>query len=266
MLARLIVVSLMVVPPLGAVAQETAVSQEADGASEVQKAGDAGQSDGQFASVRQSILEQVNQFRESEERAAVKVDETLQQTAAKFAEFMARTGKYGHRADGRTPAERAAAEGYEYCIILENIAYRTGRLEAIELGKHFFEGWQNSPEHRRNMLHADVTQMGVGLAKTADGETVYAVQMFGRPESEQVKISITNRSDAEVKLTVESESSSQVFQVPPRATLTVTRCGSTELKLPQADVVREVSESTRLVIRGEGEGLRLEPEEEEPSR
>lgn len=36
---------------------------------------------------------------------------------------MAKTGKYGHAADGRKPAERAAAHGYEYCIVRENIAY-----------------------------------------------------------------------------------------------------------------------------------------------
>ena len=279
MFARVATVAIMLAPSLGTFAPQAATAQDPPAAEDSPVAQDASEptedaseptedaseptEDGQFAEVRQTILERVNQFRQSEDRSPVKVDQTLQQTAAKFAEYMARTGKYGHRADGRSPAERATAEGYEYCIVLENIAYRTGRLGAIELGEHFFEGWRDSPEHRRNMLNPNVTQMGVGLAKTSDDETVFAVQMFGRPESEQLKISITNRSDAEVKLAVESESSSEVFQVPPRATLTLTRCGSTELRLPEADVARKVSESATLVIRGEGDDLQLEPEEAE---
>lgn len=224
--------------------------------------GETGQQNGKFSEVREAILEQVNQFRKAEDLRPVKMNDTLHQAAAKFAEFMARTGKYGHRADGRTPAERATAAGYDYCIILENIAYRSGRLDAVDLGKQFFEGWQDSPEHRRNMLHPDVTQMGLGLAKTDDGETVFAVQMFGRPESETIEITVVNRSDAEVKLAVGDESTSQTFQLPPRGIITLSRCGETELKLPAADVVREVSESTRLVITRGDEGLKLEREEQ----
>lgn len=254
MLARLLSAALVIL-----VAPSWSSAQEAQGSAD---GSEAGPQEGEYAEVRQSILEQVNQFRKSEELGAVKTDDTLQKTAKKFAEFMARTGKYGHRADGRTPAERATAEGYDYCIVLENIAYRSGRLEAADLGKHFFEGWQDSPEHRRNMLNANVTQMGVGLAKTADGETVYAVQMFGRPESEKIKITVVNRADMEVKMSVDDDSSSQTFELPPRGILTLSRCGTTEVKLPEADVVQEVSESVRLVITRGDQGLRLDREDE----
>lgn len=255
MLSRALSAALVIlVAPSWASAQETASSSDG---------GEAEQQTDEFSEVRETVLQEVNQFRQSEDLRPVKVNETLQKAAAEYAEFMARTGKYGHRADGRTPADRAEAAGYDYCIVLENIAYRSGRLDAVELGKHFFEGWEESPEHRRNMLNRDVTQMGVGLAKTDDGRTVFAVQMFGRPESEKIEITVANRSESEVKLVVGDESTSQSFDLPPRGIINMSRCGETELKLPAADVVQEVSESVTLTITDGDGGLKLEREEDE---
>jgi uncharacterized protein YkwD len=42
------------------------------------------------------------------------------------------------------------------------------------------DGWKNSPGHRRNLLLAQVTEIGVGAAKGRSGRW-YFVQLFGSP-------------------------------------------------------------------------------------
>ena len=41
-------------------------------------------------------------------------------------------------------------------------------------------GWMDSPGHRANVLSANVTHIGVGLAHAADG-TPYWTQVFAAP-------------------------------------------------------------------------------------
>ena len=66
---------------------------------------------------------------------------------------MAESGKYGHQADGQTPARRAKEAGYQY---------------------------------RENILADFVTETGVSVA-SSHGMTFYAVQLFGRPKSAAIK-------------------------------------------------------------------------------
>src|SRR2546423_1438495 len=76
------------------------------------------------ARVGKDIVRRTNDFRRDQGREAVAVNGKLAETAAYFAGYMARTDTYGHTADGKRPAQRATAHGYDYCIVLENIAYR----------------------------------------------------------------------------------------------------------------------------------------------
>ena len=41
-------------------------------------------------------------------------------------------------------------------------------------------GWMNSAAHRANILNRNLTEIGVGLAKAADGST-YWTMVLGRP-------------------------------------------------------------------------------------
>ena len=96
-----------------------------------------------LARVTQLIVERTNQFRKSEGRPEVAANDKLTAAAKTFAEYMARTLRYGHTADGSKPADRAAKQGYEYCLIAENIAYayRSTAFTAEDLAKLFVEGW-----------------------------------------------------------------------------------------------------------------------------
>ena len=144
-----------------------------------------------------SIRAATNDFRASEKIAALDTDPRLAKAAQEFASFMARTGKYGHDADGRTPALRATAAGYDHCVVSENIAYQESSVElnAEELSRTLMDSWKNSAGHRKNLLDADVTQFGVGVARASNGRN-YAVQLFAKPSTEMTNFEIRNSSAA----------------------------------------------------------------------
>jgi uncharacterized protein YkwD len=135
--------------------------------------------------VERLILKQVNTFRQHHKREPVKLNSDLDDAAEYFAEYMAKTGNYGHQADGKQPSERAREHDYEYCIVLENIAwaYRSDGFTPEELAEQFVSGWENSPGHRKNMLEANVVHTGTAVAQNQESGKYYAVQMFGRPRS-----------------------------------------------------------------------------------
>jgi hypothetical protein len=70
-------------------------------------------------------------------------------------DYLSHTGR-----DGSTPGDRAAAAGYEWSYISENIA----RGFTTEAG--VIEGWMNSPGHRTNMLDERAEDFGLGRINT----------------------------------------------------------------------------------------------------
>jgi uncharacterized protein YkwD len=167
------------------------------------------------------IVSRTNGFRHGQGLGSVNQNSRLSAAARSFAGYMARTARYGHTADGRTPAERAQEQGYEYCLVSENIAYQysSAGFATDALAQGFVTGWKNSPEHRENMLDPDVTETAVAVARSPNG-TYYAVQMFGRPRSMQVEFKVTNRAGVPVSYTL----GGQTFPLPPRVTRTHTVC------------------------------------------
>jgi uncharacterized protein YkwD len=172
--------------------------------------------------VTAQIVERTNAFRKEEGRAKVEVNQKLSKAAHYFADFMARNDRYGHSADGNQPAGRAKKYGYDYCIVLENIAYQYNSkdFETEALAKAFVEAWKKSPGHRKNMLDPDVTHTGVAVARSEKTGFYYAVQMFGRPHSLAIEFEISNRTEAEVSYRIGEET----FRLFPRYTRTHTRC------------------------------------------
>ena len=175
------------------------------------------------------MVEGTNAFRKSEKLDAVSVNAELETAAQEFARYMAKSGKYGHTADGRQPAGRAAAQGYEYCIVSENLAYQfrsRGYPSAAVLAEELVEGWKNSPEHRENMVDPAVTQTGVGLARDESGR-YFAVQMFGRPKSASIRFEVRNLSGGKI----EYRAGERRLSLPPRVSRTHTVCRSLELAI-----------------------------------
>jgi len=129
------------------------------------------------------VFEDTNAFRGEQGQRELAVDKTLAATAQRFADYMARTGKYAHDADGRTPGQRLRAAGYDYCMVAENIAFAfdSRGFRTQHLADKFVDGWKASPGHRKNMLDAEATVMGIAIAQSPSTGYYYAVQMFARP-------------------------------------------------------------------------------------
>ena len=159
------------------------------------------------------MIENTNAFRKSKGLAPVKPDPSLEKAAREFARFLAKAGKIGHTADGRQPVERATAHGYEHCIVSENLAYlyRSSGYEPEPLAAQMVEGWKNSPEHRKAMTDAAVTETGVAIARD-DAGRYFGVQMFGRPRSGAIRFSVRN----EAGRTVAYRMGERAFSLPAR--------------------------------------------------
>jgi uncharacterized protein YkwD len=217
-----------------------------------------------LAAVTKYVVEKTNDFRGTEGRGAVAANAKLAETAKAFAAYMAETGRYGHTADGSRPADRAAKKGYEYCIVLENIAYAfdSRGFATDDLGKKFVEGWRNSPGHRKNMLDPDVTETGVAVGRSEKTGYYFAVQVFGRPKALALKFQVENRSAAAVAYRV----GEKAFDLPPRYTRTHEQCRPTEVVFELAAGEKAKAESfkaesgSRFVISDNGGTVRAKKE------
>jgi hypothetical protein len=135
---------------------------------------------------------------------------------------LARTNKFSHTADGRQPWERTVAQGYQDCIIAENIAweFNSAGFTTRGLADALVEGWKKSPHHRKNMLDPDVGEIGVGVAYSKDTGRYYAVQDFGRPKSEEIVFSVADEADTPVRYTLDGKDGT----IQPHYTITFQRC------------------------------------------
>jgi hypothetical protein len=173
------------------------------------------------------VTEATNEFRREHHLATLATNDKLARTAGDFAQFMARTGRFAHDADGARPADRARSHGYDYCMVAENIGYQfrsDGFRSAAELANGFIDGWKRSRGHRENMLDREPVEIGVGVARSDSGH-YYAVQLFGRPASMRVQFEVANRSDHRVDYRVGSES----FSLPRNSMRTHQICASDTL-------------------------------------
>lgn len=101
----------------------------------------------------------------------------LRSAARSHARNMADQGFFDHRdPEGREPADRVSAAGYEWSAVGENIA--AGSPTAAET----MDQWMNSPGHCANIMDPTYEHLGVGYADAPSSEYGHFwVQNFGRP-------------------------------------------------------------------------------------
>jgi uncharacterized protein YkwD len=211
------------------------------------------------ARVEALVIDGTNEFRRHEHLEPVGRNARLDEAAREFAAFMARTGKFDHDADGRTPSDRARAHGYDLCLIAENISYEfnTGDFETQDLARRFVEGWKNSPGHPRNMLKGEATEIAVAVARgSAQGAPrYYAVQLLGRPKSARIQFRVSNPSDAPVRYRVDERE----FVVQARQVRTHTEGSPTPVSFEVPGATRFTAQGgERFVVQREGGGVRRE--------
>jgi len=175
-----------------------------------------------------AIVEMTNAFRKDNRLGDVKPNAALTAAARAFAEYLARTGKFAHEADGREPAQRATAQGYRYCLVAENLALNLDSrgFQTRQLAGHVLNGWKESPGHRANLLQAAATDIGVAVVRAPDRDPKFiSVQLFGRPEALKVSFRIENRSG----FTLRYHLGSRAHDLPPRAIATHADCSLQQL-------------------------------------
>lgn len=209
------------------------------------------------ATVTERIVDGTNRFREENHLPSLTSDETLAQTASQFANYMATTDRYGHRADGQEPSARIEANGYEYCTFAENIAYffHSNGYEAKPLAKRSVDSWIASPGHRANMLKPHITEIGVGVAQSETTGVYYAVQVFARPKSAMLTFQVENQSGSSVNYSLGKNE----FSLPPRYTRTHMQCvpASLLLKTPSGEQTETPTNGSHYRFTDDGNGLRL---------
>ncbi len=206
-----------------------------------------------LARVEALVVAGTNEFRRQEHLGAVAVDGHLEAAAREFAVFMARTAKFDHDADGRTPSLRVQAHGYDFCLVAENLAYEynTADFETSDLARRLVEGWKASPGHRANMLKADAIDTAVALARVVakGAPRYYAVQLFGRPKSARVQFRVSNPSDTAVRYRVEGRE----YVAQSRQARTHTECGPAPVFFEIAGEASFTAQGgERFVVRREG--------------
>jgi uncharacterized protein YkwD len=184
--------------------------------------------------VERRVVEGTNAFRREQGLDALAANAPLQRAARYFADYMARTDRYGHQADGAEPGDRATRHGYEWCQVSENISYQytSATFATAELADRNVEGWKRSPGHRKNMVDRDDVHMAVAVARSRDTGRYYAVQMFARPRSLSIEFHVTNRTRQRVGYRLGDRS----YWLDPRSTRVHQQCASEDLTLRPAAV------------------------------
>jgi hypothetical protein len=203
------------------------------------------------------ILLQTNQLRQAQGLQPVYSQSALTAAAEYFANYMARTNKYGHTADGQQPSERAGSHGYDYCIITENIASQQSSVgfTTAQLARGFVEGWKRSDEHRENILDPDVVDIGLAVARSQETGAYFAVQMFGRPRHTALEFSVSNQTASELQYKVEQQKSEKRFSLAPGATRLHRQCRPSQLQFITASArkgLNAVHHGTHFIV-SEGE-------------
>lgn len=180
-----------------------------------------------------AIIAMTNAFRSENKLAPVTPNKELAAAARWFAEYLAKTGKFAHEADGREPQQRAASHGYKYCMVGENLARNLDSrgFTSDRLASEAVEGWKASPPHRRTLLEPAVTEIGVAIARAPDKHPKFvSVQLFGRPESLKMEFEIRNAAGLPVAYTLAGEA----HTIDPRSVTRHTTCLPGELSFERA--------------------------------
>jgi uncharacterized protein YkwD len=135
------------------------------------------------------LLDATNRERAAAGLHALKWDDALAAAARQHAELMARKNALSHQLPGEPPLDqRAAQAGAKYAMVAENVAIGPNPEE-------IHDGWMHSPGHRRNILNAELTAIGIGTTRGIGG--LFAVQDFSR---EVADLSLVQQEEKVVSL------------------------------------------------------------------
>ena len=141
-------------------------------------------------SVGLSILEKVNNLRDSLNLNPLEIDTVLIEAGKDQAYYMAVNKELSHfqkTFTKETPSERVAYYKGNRTYVGENVAVVPSKdkkervLNPEQIANSLYLGWLNSPPHYKNMVNPYYTKMGVGFSVSKSGK-IYASQVFSSNE------------------------------------------------------------------------------------
>lgn len=127
-----------------------------------------------YSSFQNQVVQLVNKERAANGLKALTINTQLTKTATLKSEDMVKLNYFDHTSPTYgSPFDMMKQFGITYRAAGENIAKGQTTPEQV------MQGWMNSPGHRANILNASFTQIGVGIAKTAQGQYVWTQQFIG---------------------------------------------------------------------------------------
>lgn len=144
------------------------------------------------AVIPQTLIALANNDRTQEKLGGLLYNVVLEQAAQSKANDMAAKGYFAHNSpDGKTPWHWFTNAGYKYVTAGENLAINF--TDSVDVN----QAWMNSPGHRANILNARFTEIGIATAQGSyqGRDTVFVVQMFGRPAKIPAKVSDAQTQD-----------------------------------------------------------------------
>ena len=125
-----------------------------------------------YSTMMDEVTALTNNYRAQNGLAPVTLDSTLTNVATIRSEEGARQGYISHRrSDGSNVTAIANNWGVNWRIMGENLGrYQTTPSQLVNM-------WINSASHRANLVNPSFSRVGVGIARTADGN-YYFTQIF----------------------------------------------------------------------------------------
>lgn len=139
-----------------------------------------------FATILPNVLvDLTNTNRLTNGLSVLKINPLLEEAARLKAEDMVEKGYFAHTSsEGVTPWDWMGKAGYQFSYAGENLAVNFFDSQDV------VTAWMDSLSHRLNILNGNFTEVGIATARGVfqGRESVFVVQMFGRPVLAQAEI------------------------------------------------------------------------------
>lgn len=126
-----------------------------------------------LASLEQSVLQQINQYRQQQGLPALRSNSTIVQQSRQHSQSMANSGVLSH--NGFSGRVSTISRTISYRSAAENVAFNSGFSNPVAQAVN---GWLRSPGHLQNIV-GNFNLTGVGVARSSNG-AYYFTQIFIR--------------------------------------------------------------------------------------
>jgi uncharacterized protein YkwD len=132
------------------------------------------------AVAKSTVVCLVNQQRKAHHLPTLSVARRLDNSAQAWTNAMIATHNFNHFGPGTSPSSRIQNAGYDWMAAGENIATGYTTPDSV------VTAWMRSPEHCRNILDPNFTNVGTGIDNAAiAGSGATFTQDFGTPMSDR---------------------------------------------------------------------------------